>query len=117
MRLIVCLLLLLLGVGWLVSEIELAAAPAIDNSDTGWRRTRDGWERQSSWAPEQPARKPALHPALIGTIQILFTVAALVALPGLGCWSHNRPPADQPKTDPPRNSRHGPHRFVQYDTR
>ncbi len=114
MRLIVCLLLLLLGIGWLVSEIELAAAPLIDHSDTGWRRTRDGWERQNSWTDEQPVREPTLHPTLVGALQILFSVAALIALPGLNRW-HRRPVPAEPL--PRRNARHGPHRFVQYDSR
>ncbi len=114
MRMIVCLLLLLLGIGWLVSEIELAAAPSTDHGNTGWRRTRDGWERQNSWTDEQPAREPTLHPTLVGALQILFSVAALVALPGLGSWRHNPVSA---KPTHPRNSRHGPHRFVQYDGR
>lgn len=83
MRLIVCLLLVLIGIGWLASEVQLTAAPSQGNDDTGWRRTRDGWQHQSLWTGREPVREPRLHPVLVGVLQLLLSAAALIALPNL----------------------------------
>jgi len=115
-RLIGYLLLVLLGIGWLAGEVELAAAaPSAGRVDTDWRRTRNGWERQSSWIEDTPPRRPALHPAMVGTFQLLASVAALIALPGLMSWRRRTAQPSTGKVPHRRDSRHGPNRFVQYD--
>jgi len=80
MRLIGWLLLVLMGLCWLASEISLEGAQTLPSQ---WRRTVDGWELKSSWARDPPdARPTTVHPAVIGVLQILLAVAALIAFSG-----------------------------------
>lgn len=77
MRLIGWLLLVLLGLCWLASEVSLQRTDAFESQ---WRRTVDGWELKSSWAREPSDARPAtVHPAVIGTLQMLLAVGALFA--------------------------------------
>ena len=47
---------------------------------TPWRRTVDGWEHTSRWTPEAGARPPALHPVVVGLLEMLLALAALIGL-------------------------------------
>jgi hypothetical protein len=78
-RTISWLVLVLLAVGWLASEIPDAEPASNGPHDSGWRRTSLGWEHVSQWTPSAPPRRPALHPAVVGLLQLLLAAMALVA--------------------------------------
>lgn len=71
-------------------------------SESAWRRTRDGWERPAGWTFQRKARRPALHPVVVGLLEFLLAAAALIA------FSEARNPQSRPKSkkarrsDPPR---------------
>lgn len=96
MRLIGGLLLMLLGLGWLASEVPLAKSHPAREPEADWRRTADGWEHASQWAPRPKIRPPAVHPLVIGLLQILLTSAAFVAFsqPQLDGWPSGDRPTD-----------------------
>ena len=82
MRDYVWLLVLLAFVGWLATEVPLPETPAAaDRPSDCWRRTPDGWQRATWLARQTPARRPALHPGVVGLFELLATLAALVAFP------------------------------------
>ena len=86
MRSIGWLVVLLLAAGWLASEIPLTDAPAVSqDGPDGWRRTRFGWQQRTWSTPEAPVRRPALHPAVVGLLELLLSVLALVAFPARTC--------------------------------
>lgn len=88
--------LLLLTLCWFACEIEGPASLAsksvvsqevveedVDATDT-WRRTKDGWEQNTSWTVEPPLKLPfrgvtAIHPATVAMLQLLVSLAALIA--------------------------------------
>ena len=75
-------LLILVAVGWAASEVELPEKPASSARELDcWRRTRDGWERVTWLRPQIPPRRPALHPSVVGLLELLLSVTALVAFP------------------------------------
>lgn len=74
------LLFVLVILGWALSEIPVARTPANEPSAPTWRRTSDGWQRQNAWTVPPP-RSPRLHPTILGTLQVLVSVGALIALP------------------------------------
>jgi hypothetical protein len=86
-RWIGCFLVFLLGVGWLTSQLRLSEPPTDAKPRLGcWRRTQDGWEQATWLSPEIPSRRPALHPGVVGTLELLVAVYALVAAPAqAGC--------------------------------
>jgi len=73
------LIFALFALPWLASE---AAAPVMATEDiaAGWRRTRDGWQRVETFCPPIPYRRPALHPVVVGALEILLTMTAMLAL-------------------------------------
>ncbi len=76
---IVGVLLVLLAVVWLASQIP--ATPSAEQPRTdSWRRTCNGWERAEWLYGDQSHRPPALHPALVGMVLLLFASAALIGL-------------------------------------
>lgn len=83
MRFIGWLLFFLVGLGWLGSEVRLADTHPPTVCETPWRRTCDGWELPSRWPPLAAADRPALHPVVVGLLEVLLSAAALVALPAL----------------------------------
>ncbi len=108
MRLIGLLLLVLVGLCWLASEVSPQRTDAFESQ---WRRTVDGWELKSAWARAPSDARPAtVHPAVIGTLQILLAVGALLA------FSNERD--ERPKTsaidshDERRSTNHGSYRFL-----
>ena len=49
-----------------------------------WRRTREGWQRMELVRPAIQYRRPALHPAVVGSLEILLTMTAMLALSRTG---------------------------------
>jgi len=72
-----------------------AEASAV-RSETAWRRTRDGWERPSRWTFHRKSRPPALHPIVVGLLEMFLASAALIAFSETG----NR--GSRPKPKPAR---------------
>jgi hypothetical protein len=63
---------------WLASN---AIAPAAASEDSGgWRRTNQGWQRMEFVPPANEYRRPALHPAVVGSLELLLTMTAMLAL-------------------------------------
>jgi len=86
-RLVVCLVLLLFGIGWLAaawSPVPTSVAnidePQIEHV---WRRTAQGWERVR-WNDRMRVVpfEPSLHPGVV----TLFEVLAALTI-GAYCWS------------------------------
>lgn len=82
MRQLVWILLILTVAGWLACEIPSDRHPTASQSQLDdWRRTPRGWERADWLVPEIPARRAALHPGVVGLLELLVSLAALVAFP------------------------------------
>ena len=86
MRLILPLALFVGGLGLLAAEIPLPEPPhgsgqrsVVDDSDD-WRRTVDGWQRASEWNLVVKHEAPALHPAVVGSFQLLLVLTVALAL-------------------------------------
>jgi hypothetical protein len=60
-----------------VRTVPIFSQPRSD--ETVWRRTRDGWEPAGWLTPPVRAHKPALHPVVVGLLELLLAVTALVA--------------------------------------
>jgi predicted metal-dependent hydrolase len=73
------LIIVLFVLPWLASD---AIAPALASEDVsgGWRRTRQGWQRVELVRPAIQYRRPALHPAVVGSLEVLLTMTAMLAL-------------------------------------
>ena len=69
----------LLILPWLSSEAELRCDAQTGEPPTAWRRTTQGWEQLNLYGPEIEYRRPALHPAVFGSLEILLTVSAMLA--------------------------------------
>ena len=80
MRPIALITIILIATLWGASEIRLPAAADPVPRDSGWRRTRDGWER-SSRLLRQPTAQPSLHPSVVAGLEILLAIFALLAFP------------------------------------
>ena len=65
---------------WLASEAAAPAAVASEDMSGGWRRTREGWQRIELFRPAIQYRRPALHPAVVGSLEVLLTMTAMLAL-------------------------------------
>lgn len=89
MRWVGWVLLTIAIAGYLAAEMPSAAPPEPSPPGSLWRRTRDGWQHARWLAPDEaiPFRRPALHPAVIGMLQILLSAAALVAFSDSGANS------------------------------
>ncbi len=81
MRWIGGIILFLMIVGWAAAEYPLAEPPCVGLAATDWRYTSEGWQRPTWLDASIPTRQPALHPAVIGTLQLLVSLMALVAFP------------------------------------
>jgi len=81
------LLLSLLVAGWLATIVPLGDAES-DGRLPAWRRTVDGWERPTWSTVGSGMSPPALHPAVVGALEALLTLLALLAFS----------PAASPKT-------------------
>lgn len=86
MRWIAWMVALLLTVGWIAVEVQVAEPARSGLMARDWRRTRTGWE-QPTWSDAHiPVRAPALHPAVVGLLQLFVSLFGLVA------WSVWRAP-------------------------
>ena len=119
MRWIGWIALILMGLCWLASEVPLRGTPSVEGLESPWRRTVDGWERKSWWNKQPAVPQPAFHPALVGGLQILLVVSALVAFSG----NNYQRPSHAPKTQATvlphtrRSPNQGPFRFLQMQQR
>jgi len=71
--------LLLLALGWFVSEMPLPDLQSGETLDTPWRRTCDGWEHSTWWSQAAATRQPALHPIVVALLEMFLALAALIA--------------------------------------
>ena len=71
------MLLLLGAVGWMAAECPVRRTPPSAGGQTEWRRTLDGWERASWLRAEVPVHRPALHPSVVGLLELFLSVGAL----------------------------------------
>lgn len=81
MRTAVWLATVLVVLGWILSEVPLARTSLEEPASAAWRRTNDGWQRPSDWTTPPEIRHPNLHPLVVGTLELLASLAALVAFP------------------------------------
>lgn len=81
MRWIGWIMTLLMTVGWAAAEIPVAEPPRAGLAYNDWRHTRDGWQRPTWLDASIPARQPTLHPGVLGMLQLLVSLTALVAFP------------------------------------
>jgi hypothetical protein len=79
MQRIVGMLVVLWGLGWLVSQIP-AASESQQERAIPWRRTCDGWEPAERLRSDVLRPQPAFHPAVAGLVLMLFALAALIGL-------------------------------------
>ncbi len=79
MRKIGWILLILVGLGWVASEVPLSGPGPNDAPQTGWRRTAGGWEDCGVWATQPKGCRPAVHPIVLGLLQLFLASAALIA--------------------------------------
>jgi hypothetical protein len=65
----------------------VAASPSTGSeqrADT-WRQTRQGWQHSEDFiGPPVEYRRPSLHPAVVGSLEVLLTMLAMLALPNDG---------------------------------
>jgi len=80
------LALLLGGLGLLAAEMpssepnhDSGHRSVVDDSDD-WQRTVDGWQRSSDWDLTVKHEGPALHPAVVGSFELLLVLTVWLAL-------------------------------------
>jgi len=79
LRLPAIALLLLLGFSSAASDVSIAT----ENRADIWRQTSQGWLRYGDvLEPPLEYRRPALHPAVVGALEILLTLSAMLAFSG-----------------------------------
>jgi hypothetical protein len=84
---------LLFGLGWLGTQIRVAAPQpqAPPSADATWRHTRHGWQQMTCWTPPPRVPPPALHPAVLGLLELLLGSALLVGLGPCRTANHSIP--------------------------
>ncbi len=60
------------------THIAKVSQSANESFKAGWRYTKNGWQNRMEWQDPAPVSKPALHPAVVGSLQLLISLAALV---------------------------------------
>lgn len=80
MQRIVGMILILWGLGWLVSEMPATPEDPTVVEASAWRRTCEGWERARWFAGDLSRPRPALHPAVFGVGLLMFSLAGLIGL-------------------------------------
>ncbi len=85
MRWILPLFLFIAGLGFLAAELPCCESyragenqQVVEHSND-WRRTARGWQHSSDWAPPLKIDPPALHPAVVGSFQLLLVLAVSLA--------------------------------------
>ena len=83
------LILVVFILPWLASE---AAGPDVATEDISgsWRRTREGWQRIELFRPAIQYHRPTLHPAVVGSLELLLTMTAMLALSNEGVAKRTR---------------------------
>jgi hypothetical protein len=84
MRLVGWLLLVLVVAGCFVNRWPLANSGGEPRPAAEWRRTADGWERLVVATPGGESHRPALHPMIVAVLQVLLTLAAMIAFSAAG---------------------------------
>ena len=79
MRLVGWLFLALVGFAWVASEVPLSGDTPQPSYEVAWRRTAHGWEKPTAWHDKPAPHRPALHPMVVALLQVLLTLAALIA--------------------------------------
>jgi hypothetical protein len=74
----------ILGLGWLATEIHFGGQAVERSGGPEWRRTNDGWIKVGSSgaaalnAPKpRPAAEPAIHPGILTVFLLLSSVLSL----------------------------------------
>lgn len=75
MRFIITSLLALSLLGCLATSW---GEPSTDYEQERWRRTDHGWERCERWEPRIEPAEPPLHPAVVGVLQLLLVLTAVL---------------------------------------
>lgn len=80
---IVVIVLILLAAGAALTVInsppEKGRAGAIE--DDHWRKTADGWQRNTNWFVTRQHDIPAPHPIVVASFQVLLSIFALLFWP------------------------------------
>jgi len=80
---IVVVVLILLAAGAVLAVInsrpEQGRASSIE--DDHWRKTADGWQRNTNWFVTPVRDSPAPHPLVVATFQVLLSIFALLFWP------------------------------------
>jgi hypothetical protein len=79
MRRIGWLLLVLVGLMWVASRLPSERNSPAEDPAAAWRRTSHGWEQLDVQSAAERSTSPTLHPAIVGCLQVLLTLMALVA--------------------------------------
>ena len=70
---------MLVALVWLAERLPSEPASSSSDATHGWRRTNHGWQRLESLHRPASSEPPSLHPAIVGGLEILLTLTALVA--------------------------------------
>ncbi len=73
------LVIAVLVLPWIAGEAT-APAVAVEDMSRSWRRTNEGWQRTELFRPPVQYRRPALHPVVVGSLEALLTMTAMLAL-------------------------------------
>lgn len=84
MQRVIGVVLMLVGLGWLASEIPTAPAKQAAPEPIAWRRTCEGWQRADWLRTDLSREPPVLHPAVLGLTLLSFALAALMGLSSEG---------------------------------
>lgn len=83
MNRIVAIVLVLLAGGSALAVVDSwpEQGQASVSDDDSWRRTTDGWERNTNWFVTPQRDSPAPHPLVVAAFQVLLSVFALLLWP------------------------------------
>jgi hypothetical protein len=80
MRFLVGLFIVLASMAWLARQWPSDPASQSGVAASPWRHTVGGWEKLDL-EPAANSHEPALHPALVGSMQVMLVMLALLSLP------------------------------------
>ena len=95
MRGIGCLLLVLVGFVGLACNLPSDRASPAENPAAAWRRTNRGWEQLDVRPAAEKQPRFTLHPAIVGGLQILLTLAAAAVFAAADSQPARRPAAEK----------------------